>query len=103
MSTTESVAVRQELDPQHAEVVTATLPLIGAHIDEITTAFYRRLFDSHPELLRNLFNRGNQSQGAQQRALAASIATFATHLVDPALPHPTELLTNTYSPGSWKC
>ena len=70
-----------ELEPAHAEIVRATLPLIGAHIDEITTAFYRRMFGNHPELLRNLFNRGNQAQGAQQRALAASIATFATHLV----------------------
>ncbi|MGJ6126274.1 globin domain-containing protein [Mycolicibacterium sp. Y3] len=87
--TTEST----ELDPVHAEIVTATLPLIGANIDTITQAFYRRLFDNHPQLLRNLFNRGNQAQGAQQRALAASIATFATHLVDPALPHPVELLS----------
>ena len=37
-------------------------------IDEITTEFYRRMFAAHPELLRNLFNRGNQAQGAQQRA-----------------------------------
>ena len=85
--------VSQELDPQHAEIVTATLPLIGAHIDDITTTFYRRLFAHRPDLLRNLFNRGNQAQGAQQRALAASIATFAAHLVDPALPHPAELLS----------
>ena len=84
---------RAELEPQHAEIVRATLPLVGAHIDEITTEFYRRMFTNHPELLRNLFNRGNQAQGAQQRALAASIATFATHLVDPQLPHPTELLS----------
>lgn len=82
-----------DLDPQHAEIVSATLPLIGAHIDEITTEFYRGLFANHPELLRNLFNRGNQAQGAQQRALAASIATFAAHLVDPELPHPAELLS----------
>lgn len=82
-----------ELDPAQAQIVTATLPLIGAHIDAIAQAFYRRLFDNHPQLLRNLFNRGNQAQGAQQRALAASIATFATHLVDPALPHPAELLS----------
>ncbi|RZT18761.1 nitric oxide dioxygenase [Mycobacterium sp. BK558] len=81
------------LEPAHAQIVSATLPLIGAHIDEITTEFYRRMFAAHPELLRNLFNRGNQAQGAQQRALAASIATFATHLVDPELPHPVELLS----------
>lgn len=93
VTTPEPSAVRVELEPHHAEIVTATLPLIGAHIDEITTEFYRRLFGSHPALLRNLFNRGNQAQGSQQRALAASIATFATHLVDPALPHPAELLS----------
>lgn len=88
----EPSAVRDELEPHHAEIVSATLPLIGAHIDEITSEFYRRLFANHPELLRNLFNRGNQAQGAQQRALAASIATFATHLVNPELPHPSALL-----------
>lgn len=83
----------QELEPEHAEIIKATLPLVGAHVDEITVAFYRRMFGRHPELLRNLFNRGNQAQGSQQRALAASIATFATHLVDPDLPHPSELLS----------
>lgn len=93
VSAPEPVEVRTELEPHHAELIRATLPLVGAHIDEITTEFYRRLFDNHPGLLRNLFNRGNQAQGAQQRALAASIATFATHLVDPALPHPAELLS----------
>lgn len=90
---TSTTAVPVELEPRHAEIVSATLPLIGAHINEITGEFYRRMFGSHPELLRNLFNRGNQAQGAQQRALAASIATFATHLVDPDLPHPAELLS----------
>lgn len=81
------------LSPEHAEVIAATLPLIGAHIDEITVEFYRRLFVNHPELLRNLFNRGNQAQGVQQRALAASIATFAAHLINPDLSHPAELLS----------
>lgn len=86
-------ATREELTPQHAEIISATLPLVGAHIDEITSEFYRRMFAAHPALLRNLFNRGNQAQGAQQRALAASIATFATHLVDSTLPHPADLLS----------
>lgn len=86
-------AVRVELSPEHAEVIRATLPLVGAHIEEITPEFYRRMFAAHPELIRNLFNRGNQAQGAQQKALAASVATFATHLVDPDLPHPAEMMT----------
>ncbi|TGD88595.1 hemin transporter [Mycolicibacterium sp. CH28] len=87
------MSVAPELEPGHAEIIRATLPLVGAHVDEITQTFYRRMFGRHPELLRTLFNRGNQAQGSQQRALAASIATFATHLVNPDLPHPKELLS----------
>lgn len=95
MTTTTDLALDtvDELEPEHAAVIRATLPLVGAKIDEITPLFYRKMFTAHPELLRDRFNRGNQKQGAQQRALAASIATYATHLVDPALPHPRELLS----------
>ncbi|MEU5759020.1 globin domain-containing protein [Nocardia sp. NPDC047648] len=87
------VRAEPELEPRHAEVVRATLPLVAANIDRITAVFYRTMFDAHPQLLRDTFNRGNQAQGSQQRALAASIATFATYLVDPALPHPATMLS----------
>ncbi|MGW0178711.1 globin domain-containing protein [Nocardia sp. NPDC003345] len=80
------------LDRQHAEIVRATLPLIGAHIDEITEVFYRGLFDRHPALGRDLFNRADQAAGSQPRALAASIAHFASRLVDPAAPQPDSIL-----------
>lgn len=76
----------RQLSAEHAPVVRETLPVIGAHIDEITPVFYRAMFGRHPELLRDTFNRGNQQQGAQQRALAASITTFATLLVDGRSP-----------------
>ncbi|MEE1735267.1 globin domain-containing protein [Streptomyces sp. BE147] len=62
--------------------VRATLPAVGAAIGEIADLFYRKLFDAHPELLRDLFNRGNQASGAQRQALAGSIAAFATQLVE---------------------
>lgn len=93
MTVTPHVSAGEGLDPQQGQIITATLPLVGARIDEITTVFYSRMFAARPELLRNLFNRGNQAQGAQQRALAASIATYATHLVDPNLPHPADLIS----------
>ncbi|MFE0463309.1 globin domain-containing protein [Kitasatospora sp. NPDC058965] len=64
-----------------SSTVRATLPVVGAHLGEITTAFYRRLFAAHPELLSDLFNRGNQANGSQQQALAGSIAGFATALL----------------------
>ncbi|WP_405753799.1 FAD-binding oxidoreductase [Streptomyces sp. NBC_01411] len=62
--------------------VRATLPAVGAAIGDIADLFYLKLFDAHPELLRDLFNRGNQASGAQRQALAGSIAAFATQLVE---------------------
>lgn len=87
LTTLESILAHpRQLSEEHAEVVRATLPVIGAHIDQITPVFYRTMFGENPDLLRDTFNRGNQKLGAQQRALAASIATFATLLVDGRSP-----------------
>lgn len=61
--------------------VRATLPVVGEAIGEISSVFYGRLFTAHPELLRDLFNRGNQANGTQQRALAGAVAAFASVLV----------------------
>ncbi|KXP12003.1 hemin transporter [Tsukamurella pulmonis] len=69
------------LSAAHREIVSATLPLVGGAIAEITPVFYRRLFAAHPELERDLFNRGNQANGAQQAALAGAVAMYATMLV----------------------
>ncbi|WP_424920454.1 globin domain-containing protein [Streptomyces sp. wa13] len=62
--------------------VRATLPAVGAAVGDIADLFYRKLFEAHPELLRDLFNRGNQASGTQRRALAGSIAAFAAQLVE---------------------
>ena len=65
------------------ETLRATLPAVGAAIGEITTLFYRKMFAAHPELERDLFNRGNQRQGDQQKALAGAIAAFAALQLEP--------------------
>ncbi|MEL4504321.1 globin domain-containing protein [Luteococcus sp. H138] len=83
----------EQLTDEHADTIRATLPLVGSKIDEIAPNFYRRMFAAHPDLLRDTFNRGNQAQGAQQKALAASVATFAAILVDPEAPSPDDLLS----------
>ena len=70
------------LSEKSRPVIEATLPLVGSRIGEITADFYKRLFAAHPELLDGLFSRSNQRSGEQQRALAGSIAAFATHLVN---------------------
>ncbi|MFC9834777.1 globin domain-containing protein [Rhodococcus sp. NPDC127530] len=71
------------LSPTSTDVIRATLPVVGAAISDITTLFYRRMFDAHPELERDLFNRGNQKQGEQQKALAGAIAAFAALQLEP--------------------
>lgn len=80
------------LSPSSDQVVRATLPVIGAAIGDITPVFYKRLFAAHPELEQNLFNRANQAQGDQQRALAGAIAAYATLLVAEDGPDPREVL-----------
>lgn len=70
------------LSEQSAATVRATLPAVGGAIGDIAERFYARLFEAHPELLRDLFNRGNQADGSQKQALAGSIAAFASHLVN---------------------
>ncbi|MER6027879.1 globin domain-containing protein [Streptomyces sp. NPDC001851] len=80
------------LSEQSAATVRATLPAVGAAIGEITERFYARLFAARPELLRDLFNRGNQASGAQKQALAGSIAAFATHLLEHPDTRPDAML-----------
>lgn len=90
---TEIAVEKTSLSPDHAEIIRQTLPAVGAAIGDITPDFYRRMFGAHPELLADTFNRGNQKIGAQQKALAASVATFAATLVDPEAPDPVDLLS----------
>lgn len=71
------------LSVQSTDVIRATLPAVGANIEEITTRFYHKLFSAHPALQNDLFNRGNQNQGDQQKALAGAIAAFAALQLEP--------------------
>ena len=80
------------LSDASAGTIRATLPAVSGAIDEIASLFYERLFAAHPELLRDLFNRGNQATGEQRRALAGAIAAFASALVaTPSVPPDTML------------
>ncbi|MEV0205005.1 globin domain-containing protein [Streptomyces sp. NPDC050788] len=76
-----------------AAVVRATLPAVGASLAEITERFYGGLFAARPDLLRDLFNRGNQAAGTQRQALAGSIAAFATQLLEHPEQRPDAMLS----------
>ncbi|MEU5420148.1 globin domain-containing protein [Streptomyces sp. NPDC020799] len=81
------------LSPRSTEIVRATLPAVGGAIGEITPLFYDKLFADRPELLRDLFNRGNQANGTQRQALAGAIAAFATALVEHPETRPDAMLS----------
>jgi nitric oxide dioxygenase len=81
------------LSDRSRPIIEATLPLVGAHIQEITSRFYPHMFEAHPELLDGMFNRGNQVAGEQQQALAGSVAAFATELVKKPEHQPANLLS----------
>ncbi|MGW0792724.1 globin domain-containing protein [Streptomyces sp. NPDC002911] len=81
------------LSAQSTPVIRATLPAVGASLAEITDLFYRRLFEAHPDLLKNLFNRGNQVNGTQREALAGSVAAFATLIIERPDERPDAILT----------
>jgi nitric oxide dioxygenase len=61
------------------DIVQSTAPVLASQGQAITTLFYRKLFDHHPELM-HVFNMANQAQGKQARALAESVFMVATHI-----------------------
>lgn len=80
------------LSEQSVPALRATLPAVGAALEDITGRFYGKLFADRPELLRDLFNRGNQANGAQRQALAGSIAAFAGLLLERPEERPDAML-----------
>ena len=85
MSATPSTSSSSLLSPASRSVVQATAAVVAEHAEQITTRFYARMFEEHPELLR-VFNQGNQATGEQSRALAASVVAYAVQLIDPDAP-----------------
>ena len=56
------------LSQEKMDIIKSTAPVLEVHGKDITTAFYKRLFEkTHPELL-NIFNQTNQRKGRQQLA-----------------------------------
>jgi len=69
-------------DHQRA-LVSATVPALRAHGEEITRVFYRNMLAAHPELF-DYFNPANQRDGGQAASLAASVLAYASHIANPA-------------------
>lgn len=63
------------------QIIKETVPVLEEHGTEITTVFYNRMFEAHPELL-NIFNKTNQKVGDQPKALAMTVLAAAKHIED---------------------
>ncbi|WP_435112696.1 globin domain-containing protein [Nocardiopsis synnemataformans] len=81
------------LSTESAATVRATVPAVAGALGTITARFYDTMLGERPELLDGLFNRGNQASGDQRRALAGSIAAFATLLLEHPEERPDALLS----------
>lgn len=63
--------------------IDASVPVLRAHGLAITKTFYSNVFAELPALT-NLFNMGNQANGAQQQSLASAVFAYAANIGNPA-------------------
>lgn len=73
---------KTKLTPKQIETVKATIPALEQHGIAITSLFYKRLLESHPEL-KNVFNLSHQATGIQPAALAHSVWAYASNIEHP--------------------
>ncbi|KAH0837281.1 hypothetical protein AYO21_09988 [Fonsecaea monophora] len=70
---------RHELSAEHQKIVKSTAPVLAEHGVAITSHFYKRMLNNHPEL-RNIFNSAHQSTGTQPAALAHAVWAYAANI-----------------------
>lgn len=63
------------------QTIKETVPLLKDKGQTITSIFYKRLFEQHPEL-KNVFNQTNQKRGLQSSALAMAVLAAAENIED---------------------
>ncbi|MGS0657843.1 globin domain-containing protein, partial [Staphylococcus arlettae] len=69
------------LTQKEISTIKDTVPLLKEEGQTITSKFYKRLFETHPEL-KNIFNQTNQKKGLQSSALAMAVLAAADNIDD---------------------
>lgn len=67
------------LTSDQVKLIKATVPVLAAHGDTITSVFYENLIRENPDL-NNVFNTPNQRNGKQPRALAGALFAYASNI-----------------------
>jgi ferredoxin-NADP reductase/hemoglobin-like flavoprotein len=73
---------RKWLTTEQKQIVKSTIPALEQHGVEITTLFYKRMLEAHPEL-KNIFNTAHQATGEQPNALAHAVWAYAVNIDHP--------------------
>ncbi|MEJ2742757.1 MAG: NO-inducible flavohemoprotein [Gammaproteobacteria bacterium] len=67
------------LSQQTIDIVKSSASILNEHGETLTKHFYKRMFSHNPEIAP-FFNPTNQTNGTQQRALAAAICAYAANI-----------------------
>lgn len=67
------------LDQKTMDIIKSTVPALQAKGLEITTTFYKNMFENNPEV-KPLFNMDRQSSGEQPKALAMTVLAAAQNI-----------------------
>ncbi len=67
------------LSQKTIDIVKSTVPALKEHGLEITTTFYKTMFENNPEV-KGMFNMDNQKSGLQPKALAMTILAAAQNI-----------------------
>ncbi len=67
------------LDQKSIEIIKSTVPVLRKSGLEITTLFYKLMFENNPEV-KPLFNMENQASGKQPEALAMTLLAAAENI-----------------------
>src|SRR5699024_5229092 len=71
--------ISEGLTERDIDIVKSTVPILQEQGDVITSLFYQRMFENHPEL-KNIFNQTNQRKGDQSKALAGTVLAAAANI-----------------------
>ena len=72
------------MTPQQIELVKSTVSILREHGVALTTYFYNRMLNNHPEL-KNTFNMDSQTSGRQPKALATAVLAYAENIENPSV------------------
>lgn len=85
------------LTPEQTVLIKASVPVLKEHGLDITRIFYTNMIAAHSEL-ENIFNKANQVELHQPKALAHALFAYASHINDLGVLSPAvELIANKHA------